>query len=427
MSERRVSGGGRLSGEVRVPGDKSVSHRALIFGALAEGTTQIEGLSPGADVASTASVLRALGVEISGAGGSRSVRGRGLGGLSAPKTELDAGNSGTTMRLMAGVLAAHPFASRLTGDASLRRRPMERVAAPLRAMGAKIELAPGGTAPIAIAGGALRGVEWTPEAASAQVKSSILLAGLHAAGRTTVVEKIPTRDHTERLLALFGAEVEARGGAVSVSGGGRLRAARVGVPGDPSSAAFWAVAASLLPDSELAVRGVCANPRRVGFLNVLARMGADLKRVPAPDQAGEPVEDWTIRAAPLSGVAVRPDEVPGLVDEVPILALAASRARGESVFRGLGELRHKESDRLAGTAALLTAFGAKAAVSGDDLIVSGGASLRGAAFEPRDDHRLAMTAFVAGLAAEGETRVSGAECAEISYPDFYDDLLERLS
>jgi 3-phosphoshikimate 1-carboxyvinyltransferase len=260
---------------------------------------------------------------------------------------------------------------------------------------------------------------------SAQVKSAVLLAGLHAAGETTVVEKTPTRDHTERMLALFGLPPKRARGRVKVEGGGRLKAARVDVPGDPSSAAFWAVAAAASPDSELAVRGVLAGPTRTGYLAVLARMGADVRRTPAPALSGEDCEDLLVRGGKLRGVEVTAAEAPGLIDEVPILALAAAVAEGESRFRGLDELRHKESDRLAGIAGLLARFGADARVAGDDLVVAGSARLRGAVADSLGDHRLAMTAFVAGFLARGETTVRDAGCAEISYPSFYDDFASR--
>ena len=424
MRDRGVFGGGRLEGEVLVPGDKSVSHRALILGALAEGETEASGLAPGADVRSTRGVLSALGVEIEGDERVR-VKGRGLGGLAAPAADLDAGNSGTTMRLMAGVLAGHPFTSRLTGDASLSRRPMERVASPLRALGARIELSPTGTAPMTLRGGSLHGGLVALKTASAQVKSAVLLAGLHASGRTTVVSPAATRDHTEKMLALFGVEVRRDGLAASIAGGARLRGSRVEVPGDPSSAAFWSVAAILAAGSELVVRGIISNPTRTGFLDVLIRMGADVKREKTGMRAGEACEDIIVRAGPLRATDVKAGEVPGLVDEVPILALAAALAEGASRFSGLDELRHKESDRLAGIAELLTRFGARARVEGDDLVVEGPARLKGADVDSLGDHRLAMTAFVAGFLAEGETTVRGADCAEISYPSFYTDFMSR--
>jgi 3-phosphoshikimate 1-carboxyvinyltransferase len=425
MSDRTVSGGGRLRGEVRMPGDKSVSHRALILGALADGTTEAAGLAPGADVRSTRGVLEALGVKIEGSGAAATVLGRGLGGLAAHAGDLDAGNSGTTMRLMAGVLAGHDFLSRMSGDASLCRRPMERVAAPLRLMGATVELSKTGTAPMTIVGGELKGREYRMPVPSAQVKSSVLLAGLHASGRTTVIEPAATRDHTEKMLALFGARAHRQGLAVSVDGGTRLKGTRVDVPGDPSSAAFWAVAAALAPGSELVIRGIMANPTRTGFLDVLKRMGADIRAEKSAERAGEECVDLVVRGGRLRATDIPAAEVPGLVDEVPILALAAARAEGRSRFRGLDELRHKESDRLAGIAELLEDFGATARVDGDDLLVEGTARLEGAAVESLDDHRLAMTGFVAGFLASGETTVRGAECAQISYPSFYDDFLAR--
>jgi 3-phosphoshikimate 1-carboxyvinyltransferase len=421
MSDRDIVGGGRLTGLIRVPGDKSVSHRALIFGALADGITQVRGLAPGADVRSTRAVLAALGVKIDGGPADVRVTGRGVGGLQAPQGDLDAGNSGTTMRLMAGVLAGHPFKATLVGDDSLMRRPMERVAVPLRTLGAKVELSPKGTAPMTVTGGHLRGAKCELSVASAQVKSAALLAGLHAAGRTTVVEPAATRDHTEKMLALFGAPPERSGLSTSVEGGRRLRAALIDVPGDPSSAAFWCVAAAVAPGSDLKVRGVIAGPTRTGFLNVLSRMGAEIKRRPSAPLAGEECEDLTISARPLRAVDVREEEIPGLVDEVPILALAAALAEGESRFRGLDELRHKESDRLAGIAALLSKFGASARVEGDDLVVKGPTKLVAATVDSLGDHRLAMTGFIAGFLARGTTTVLGADCAEISYPSFYED------
>jgi len=425
VTNRTVAGGGRLEGEVRVPGDKSVSHRALILGALADGETVVEGLSSGADVHSTRTCLEAMGVEISGAAPSVRVKGRGLGGLKQPEGDLDAGNSGTTMRLLAGVVAGHGFAARFVGDESLTRRPMKRVAEPLRAMGAMIGLSETGTPPLSVAGGALKGIEYATPMASAQVKSSVLLAGLHAAGDTTVVEPAATRDHTERMLAAFGVPVRLTGLKATVSGGARLKGMKVIVPGDPSSAAFWVVAATLAKGSELVVRGIASNPTRTGYLSVLARMGADIHREPTRGEGGEAVEDLIVSASGLGATDISANEVPGLVDEVPILALAAALASGESRFQGLGELRHKESDRLAGIANLLNAFGGNARVEKDDLIVQGVKSLKSAVVDSLSDHRLAMTGYIAGFLASGETTVLGASCAEISYPTFYEDFNAR--
>ncbi len=426
MTSRAVAGGGRLRGELTVPGDKSVSHRALILGALATGTTEISGLSPGADVQSTRSCLGGLGVVIDGEGAVARVKGADLK-LREPLMDLDAGNSGTTMRLLAGVLAGQGFAARLTGDESLTRRPMARVAEPLRLMGADVTLSEGGRAPMTVRGGELRGIEYKLPVPSAQVKSAVLLAGLRARGETTVVEPVATRDHTERMLPAFGVPVKRAGLAVSVKETHKLAAADVYVPGDPSSAAFWLVAALLAPESDVLVRGVLANPGRTGFLSALTRMGAKLDRIPKGERGGEPVEDWRARTSELHGIQLAASEIPALVDEVPILALAAAVARGSSRFRGLGELRHKESDRLAAIADLLCLFGGKAAVEGDDLVIEGGAALKPASASSRGDHRIAMTAFVAGFAAGGESTVEGAACAEISYPSFYDEFARMVS
>ncbi len=421
-----MSHGGRLAGEIRVPGDKSVSHRALIIGALAEGETSVEGLSSGGDVASTRRCLEAFGVEITGDAPSVRVKGRGLGGLRLPEGDLDAGNSGTTMRLLAGVAAGHQFRTRFTGDASLSRRPMRRVAEPLGLMGAGVELSPEGTPPLTVFGKPLKGIEYAMPVASAQVKSCVLLAGLHASGDTTVIEPAATRDHTERMLAAFGVPVRASGARVAVSGGARPRATKVVVPGDPSSAAFWVVAATLAEESELAIRGVASNPTRTGYLSVLARMGADVHREPMRGVGGEPLEDLIVSHSGLHGAAIDASEVPGLVDEIPILALAAALARGVSRFSGLSELRHKESDRLTGVADLLNAFGGKARVEGDDLVIEGVERLLPGRADALDDHRLAMTAYVAAFLAGGESEVSGLESASISYPSFYEDFHARV-
>ncbi|PIR19638.1 MAG: 3-phosphoshikimate 1-carboxyvinyltransferase, partial [Elusimicrobia bacterium CG11_big_fil_rev_8_21_14_0_20_64_6] len=297
MTDRVVTGGGRLEGEARVPGDKSVSHRALILGAMASGETVIEGLSSGADVASTRTCLEALGVEITGASPSLRVRGRGLGGLKAPEKPLDAGNSGTTMRLLAGVLSGHPFSSRFVGDESLTRRPMRRVAEPLGLMGATISLSEAGTPPLTVSGGALQGIEYATPMASAQVKSAVLLAGLHAKGETTVIEPTATRDHTERMLEAFGVPVRRDGLAATVAGGSPLTAIKISIPGDPSSAAFWVVAVTLASGSELVVRGVGANSTRTGYLTALARMGADIHREPARAGGGEEIEDLVVSSS----------------------------------------------------------------------------------------------------------------------------------
>jgi 3-phosphoshikimate 1-carboxyvinyltransferase len=417
-----VEGGRRLLGRVRVPGDKSVSHRALIVGALATGTSRVRGLSDGDDVVRTAASLRALGAHID-----EGVINGGAGRLHAAAGPLDAGNSGTTMRLLCGVVAGMPWTTVLTGDASLSARPMDRVAVPLRAMGARVA----GTGarclpPLTVQGGALHGVDYTPPMASAQVKSCLLLAGLAATGETVVREPVLTRRHTEELLLRCGADLEEEtdSGAHVV----RVRARSLApfdltVPADPSQAAFWLVAACIVPGSEITVLRVYVGPGRRGYLDVLARMGApiDEDRTTDPDDLG-PTADVTARFGPLRATEVDGSEITGL-DEVPILAVAAACAEGDTVFRGVGELRVKESDRLAGVVDLVAAFGGRAEADGDDLVVHGTGRLRAGVVDAGGDHRMAMAAAVAGLAAGPvPTRVGGWEAVDTSYPGFARDL-----
>ncbi|MBI3551310.1 MAG: 3-phosphoshikimate 1-carboxyvinyltransferase [Elusimicrobia bacterium] len=410
-----------LKGELQVPGDKSISHRALILGAMAEGHTFIDGISEGEDVRSTWRCLQSLRVRITAEAGRVTVKGSGWRGLITPKRVLDAGNSGTTMRLMMGVLAGSDLYAKLDGDESLRRRPMARVAEPLRRMGADIDLKGGKTAPVRIRGAALKGIDFASPVASAQVKSAVLLAGLLATGETSVSEPVLSRDHTERLLPMFGAKCRRDGLKFTVQGALNLAGARLFVPGDISSAAFWLIAATLAPGSELKLLNVGVNPTRTGVLDALKRMGGRVEVLPR-DLPGEPSADLLVRSAKLAATDISAGEVPGLIDEVPILALAASQAEGVSRFKGLSELRHKESDRLAAIAALLKALGGSAKVEGDDLIVKGPSKLKGAKVSAGGDHRLAMTALIAGLVSEGAVKVPDADCVEISYPSFLDDL-----
>ncbi len=411
-----------LKGRLTVPGDKSVSHRALILGAMAEGRTVIENLADGEDVRSTWRCLQGLGVDIkSSADGRVTVKGSGWRGLKTPKIDLDAGNSGTTMRLMMGVIAGNPVLATLDGDDSLRRRPMARVAEPLKRMGATIDLKAGKTAPVSIRGAALKGIDFVSPVASAQVKSAVLLAGLLATGETSVTEPVLSRDHTERILPVFGGRCTREGLKVTVRGVLNLAGARLTVPGDASSAAFWVVAATIAPGSELTLSGVGVNPTRAGFLEVLRRMGAKVEVSPLKSE-GEPTADLLVRPAALRAVEVVEAEVPALIDEIPILALAASQAEGTSRFRGLGELRHKESDRLVAVANLLNTLGGTASIECDDLLVTGRRGLKGAKLSAGGDHRLAMTAMIAGLITEGPVTVSDASCARISYPHFMSDL-----
>lgn len=412
-----VVAGGPLRGELRVPGDKSISHRALMLAALADGTSQISGLSGGADVAATAAAVGLLGAVVEPGDGVVRVRG---GTLAEPAGPIDVGNSGTSIRLLAGIAAGCPFSTVLGGDASVNRRPMDRVAVPLRLMGADVRGADGGRcAPLHITGGSLRGIRWEPPVASAQVKSAVLLAGLFADGETVVHEPIPTRAHTEEMLAAFGADVRVAGGEVAVRAS-RPAPFAFDVPGDPSAAAFWLVGAAVVPGSEVTVGDVYSGQGRDGFLRVLRRMGAHVSIVPAGDHRVR----LTCRSGPLQGVTVAADEVPDLVDEVPILAVAAAVAEGPSRFEGVGELRHKESDRLRGVLAGLAALGATAEVDGEALVVHGGARLRGGSINAAGDHRIAMAFCIGGLAAAkgDETVVEGWGSVATSYPGFAADV-----
>jgi 3-phosphoshikimate 1-carboxyvinyltransferase len=421
--ERLVSPARRFGGTVRVPGDKSISHRALILGALAGGRTTIRGLAPGADCRSTLACLVALGVEAGADGAAVYVQGRGLGGLRAPSGALDAGNSGTTARLLMGVLAGHGFASTLTGDASLSRRPMRRVAEPLTLMGARIETS-GGCLPATVEGGRLRGIAYRMPVASAQVKSAVLLAGLHAEGPTSVTEPHPTRDHTERALAEFGADVSAGDDGITVSGRRGLTCADIDVPGDPSSSAFWAAAAAGIPGASIVVDGVGLNPTRTAFLGVLARMGAEVSVRADEGSGAEPRGSLTVRHAAVRPAVVEPSDVPGLIDELPALAALATHG-GALKVTGAGELRVKESDRIAALAAGLRALGAEVEEYEDGFFVSGERRLSGGVADAAGDHRLAMAFAIAALGAGGESRILGADSVSISYPGFF-DTLERL-
>lgn len=412
---------GRLRGTLRVPGDKSISHRALILGAMARDETRIEGLSSADDVRSTWRCLVDCGVRIVSNGTSTFVSGLGWRGLKMPKRALDAENSGTTTRLLMGVLAGHDMYASITGDDSLRRRPMGRVAEPLRRMGATIELAKGDRAPVKVRGAALKGIDYATPVASAQIKSAVLLAGLLATESTSVTEPSLSRDHTERLLPVFGAQVVREGLKTTVRGALPLAAARVVVPGDASSAAFFAVGAAIAPGSEVRVKDVGLNPTRAAFADVLRRMGARVETAPSQEATGEPLGELVVSHAPLRAADIAPAEVPALLDEIPVLAVAAARAEGVSRFRGLSELRVKESDRLAAVAAMLTALGGSARVEGDDLVIEGGRPLRGGAVVTHSDHRIAMAARVASLVCDGPVKLDDEKCVGVSYPEFPKD------
>jgi len=422
LSARRS---GPLRGRVRAPGDKSISHRALIFGALAEGLTEVEGLLEGEDVLRSAAAMRAFGAEVEALGaGCWRVLGRG--GFSEPDDVIDCGNAGTGVRLILGAAAGFDLSATFTGDASLRGRPMSRVMKPLSEMGARFLHRSGGRLPLTLRGGSLKRIEYVLPEPSAQVKSAVLLAGLHAAGGAVVIEPEPTRDHTERMLRGFGAEVIVEdlpeGRRITLPGGQGLTGTRIRVPGDPSSAAFPLVAALITPGSEVTVEGVLLNPLRTGLLTTLREMGADLSVSAIRDEGGEPVGDITARYSALRGVDVPADRAPSMIDEYPILAVAAAFAEGVTRMRGIGEMRVKESDRIALMAAGLAACGLAVEEEPEGLIVTGAGANRppvgGAAVKTRGDHRIAMSHLVLGLAADAVVRVDEPGMIATSFPGF---------
>jgi 3-phosphoshikimate 1-carboxyvinyltransferase len=440
---RSVLPAARLRGEPRLPGDKSISHRALIMAALAEGTCLVSGAGDGRDVAATAGIVAALGATVERVRGDGlnvdyRVTSPGVDGLREPEGVLDCRNSGTSLRLFSGVLAGLPFFSVLDGDGSLRSRPVARIIEPLRSMGAELHARRADSLPplVVVGRSELQAIDFATRVPSAQVKSAILLAGLRADGRTTVRESVATRDHTERMLRARGVEVrrepvESEGGravAWSVQGGTRLAALDERVPADPSAAAFWLVAAAIHPDAELTLRGVGVNPTRRAAIDFLVRMGARIDEIAvagAFGDAGEPLADLTVRSSELRAIDLGPAEVAAAIDEIPVLCLAATQARGTTTIRGAAELRNKESDRIAGIAAGLGALGARIEVSGDDLAITGPTPLTGAPTQTLDDHRLAMTFAIAGFVAAGSTTIDRAESASVSYPGFFAEL-ERL-
>lgn len=415
----------RLAGTLAVPGDKSVSHRSLILNAIARGTATVTGLSDGADVLSTAACLRAMGVAIDPLDEPGSFRIASPGpALNEPADLLDAGNSGTSMRLLAGLLAGQDFLSVLTGDASLRSRPMARIVRPLQQMGAAIMGRSGDTlAPLAIRGGSLRSIEYDLPVASAQVKSCLMLAGLSAPGPTVLRQPALSRDHTERMMSAMGARVETDGLTLTLHPAS-LNAVNVAVPGDISSAAFWMVAGLIHPNASVAITGVGLNPSRAGIINALQMMGAgrSLRLENQRLEGGEPVADVVASSASLHGIELAGDIIPIMIDELPVLAVAACFAEGDTVIRDAAELRVKESDRIATTVSELTRLGGKLEPRADGMIIHGTGRLHGAAVASHDDHRLAMAMAVAGLAASGETTIHGAAAAAVSYPTFWKHL-----
>ncbi|MBF0255789.1 MAG: 3-phosphoshikimate 1-carboxyvinyltransferase [Gammaproteobacteria bacterium] len=417
--EFRLQPGGSLQGRLRVPGDKSISHRAIMLGSLAEGTTEISGFLEGEDSLATLNAFRQMGVEIEGPQQGRvRIQGVGMNGLCAPDGPLDLGNSGTSMRLLSGLLAGQGFEVTLIGDDSLSKRPMRRVTEPLAQMGAEINSTPKGTAPLVIRPvDGLRGLDYALPVASAQVKSCLLLAGLYADGETCVTEPAPTRDHTERMLRGFGYEVRQQGQRVCLSGGGRLSACSIDVPADISSAAFFLVGASIAPGSDLTLEHVGINPTRDGVINILRLMGADIQVLNPRDVGGEPVADLRVRAAPLKGIRIPEDQVPLAIDEFPALFIAAACAEGETLLTGAEELRVKESDRIQVMADGLQTLGIDAKPTADGMRIRGG-QLGAGAIQSHGDHRIAMAFALAALRANGEIRI--ADCANVntSFPGF---------
>ena len=414
---------GPLKGELTVPGDKSISHRSVMFGAIAKGLTEVTNFLQGADCLSTISCFRQLGISIENTPEKILVHGRGLHGLSAPEKILAAGNSGTTTRLLSGILSGQEFSSVLTGDASIQKRPMKRIMEPLSLMGAQIEsVRHNGCAPLSITGRPLHGISYATPVASAQVKSAILLAGLYADSPTQVTEPLPSRNHTELMLKGFGANLVSEGKTALLRPGFPLFGQKIEVPGDISSAAYFLAAGLLVPGSEILVKNVGINPTRSGILSVIRSMGGRLEILNERLCAGEPVADLFVSFSPLHGTVIEGELIPALIDELPMIAVMAAFAQGTTVIRDAAELKVKESDRIATTTAGLKAMGADVTPTPDGMIICGGHTLHGASVSSFEDHRIAMSFAVAAMAAEGTTVIENGDCVRISYPGFYNDL-----
>ena len=415
---------GPLHGEITVPGDKSISHRAVMLGALANGTTHITGFLMGEDCLSTIDCFRKMGVSIDVSDKEVVVEGVGLHGLTAPECELYTGNSGTTTRLLSGILAGQSFTSTMNGDATIQRRPRGRVMKPLREMGASIEGKDDNFCPLTMHPSELHGIEYRLPVASAQLKSAILLAGLYAEGQTTVIEPAPSRDHTERMFRALGVEIETNGNVITLNPPEDLHAVDIAVPSDISSAAYFLVAGAIVPGSELTIKNVGVNPTRTGIIDVLRDMGADITESNFRDDA-EPVCDLTVRYSRLHGTEIGGAIIPRLIDELPVIAVAAAFAEGETVIRDAQELKVKESNRIASMVAELSKAGVDVEETDDGMIVRGGEKPHGASFETYKDHRIAMSLAILGLAAEGASRIDEPEVVAISYPDFF-GTIEKL-
>ncbi len=412
----------KIAGEIRVPGDKSISHRALVLAALGSGRSRVRGILDSADVRSTAGALRALGVDVPPLGPEIAIAGAGVRGVHSPSESLDCGNSGTTARLLAGVVAASPIVARFVGDASLSRRPMRRVARPLEAMGARFEFDAADGLPMVVHGASLRGIDWTNETASAQVKSAILLAGVIAGVEVSVAEPRRSRDHTERMLAARGVSVDSSAGRVTVRRDGPLAPHDTDVPADPSSAAYFAALGALASSGELALRDVGVNPTRTGFFDAMREMGARVEMASVRDQGGEPVADIVVRPGALRGIEVGGDRVPSLIDELPLVACVATRAHGETRITGARELRVKESDRIAAVVANLRAIGARAEELPDGMVIEGSDAPLAGRVATHGDHRLAMAFGVLGALPGNRIAVDDPSCVAVSFPTFWREL-----
>ncbi|UCE18946.1 MAG: 3-phosphoshikimate 1-carboxyvinyltransferase [Gemmatimonadota bacterium] len=418
---KRVEG---LAGTLPVPGDKSISHRAVLLGSISHGISRVRNFLRSQDCLSTMRCMKALGVEIIEPNGSTlEIGGVGLHGLKEPQDVLNVSNSGTTIRLLSGLLAGQEFHAVLTGDDSIRRRPMLRVVGPLREMGAKIfGREDGRFAPLSIMGSDLNPSSYTLPVASAQVKSALLLAGLYTTGETVVKEPAPTRDHTERMLRCMGKEVKSSDGNIAIRGGGELSPLDLEVPGDISSAAFFLVSGLVCPDSQVTIRGVGVNPTRTGIIDVLSEMGGNISVANERAEGGEPVADLQVESSELRGIDIHGGMIPRVIDELPVIAVAATQAKGKTVVRDAQELRVKETDRIRASVEELSKLGAKIEESDDGFSVEGPTELRGAKCHSHDDHRIAMALAVAGLVAEGETNITNADCVDVSFPNFFETL-----
>jgi len=428
MSSLTITPKGPLRGTVHVPGDKSITHRALILSALAEGDSTIRGYCRGEDCLHTLSALQKLGIPIEIEPDQVHVSGKGLWGLTEPAEPLDCGNSGTGLRLLTGVLAGQQFFTVLTGDASLRSRPMGRIVKPLQLMGAHIQGRKGGNlAPLAVTGSRLKGSDYVSPVSSAQIKSAVLLAGLFAEGETRFSEPLQSRDHTERMFRFFGIPFDVEGNSIRVTGGQSFQAKDLFVPGDLSAAAFFIVGASIVPDSEVRIPNIGLNPARTGILDILTEMGANIQIDNQRDESGEPVGDLVIRTAPLHGIAIGASQVPTTIDEFPIFCVAAALAQGKTTVTGAEELRVKETDRIQAMATELKKLNVAIEETPDGFVVQGGSSLQGGHCQSYGDHRVAMAIAIAGLTAESPTVIDDTDCIETSFPGFHDKLLELLT